>query len=196
MIMELRKRLIVRMFKSGIVGILVVFMSACGFYSMAGSIPPHIKSISIPNVINQTAEFGIAEQITDNLQEQFIEENILKVRSEDESDSILRGTLVSVDEKVHTFTQQEVVTELRLTIKLELEWFDVAKDESLLLKTYTGWGAYGTSGDISSDGIDNDGDNLIDSEDEDEIGDPREFATKIAVEKIAEDVISDIVSSW
>ncbi|NQV37233.1 MAG: LptE family protein [Candidatus Marinimicrobia bacterium] len=163
---------------------------------MAGSIPPHIKSIAIPLVLNQTAEFGIAEQITDDLQSKFIEENILKVRSDEDSDSILRGTVVSVEDKVHTYSQAEAVTEYRLTIRMELEWYDVAKDESLLIKSYTGWGAYGLSGDISTDGIDNDGDNLIDGDDEDEIGEPREFATRVAVTKIAEDVISDIVASW
>ena len=38
---------------------------------MAGSIPPHIKSIAIPLMDNQTAEFGLAEDITDGIIEQF-----------------------------------------------------------------------------------------------------------------------------
>ena len=50
--------------------------------------------------------------------------------------------------------------------------------------------------DISSDGIDNDGDGLIDAEDSDEIGDPRDLAVKVAVDKITTDVINDIVSMW
>ena len=50
--------------------------------------------------------------------------------------------------------------------------------------------------DVSDDGIDNDGDGLIDSEDNDEFGDPREFATKVAVNKIAEDVLNEIMTSW
>ena len=44
-----------------------VFLVSCGFYSMAGSIPPHIKSIAIPLMDNQTAEFGLAEDITDGI---------------------------------------------------------------------------------------------------------------------------------
>ena len=52
------------------------------------------------------------------------------------------------------------------------------------------------SGDISSDQIDNDGDGLVDSEDEDEYGDPREFATKVAVKKIAQDILNEIMTSW
>ena len=56
--------------------------------------------------------------------------------------------------------------------------------------------AYGLSGDISTDGIDNDGDGLLDGEDNDEFGDPREFATSVAVIKIAEDVLNEIMTSW
>ncbi len=163
---------------------------------MAGSIPPHIKSIAIPIVLNQTAEFGVAEQITDDLQDRFIEENILKVVDEDKADSILRGTIVSVADKVHTFTREESVQEYRLTIKMEIEWYDVARDKILLKKTYTGWGAYGVSGDISTDNIDNDGDGAIDADDDDEVGDPREFATRVAVNQIAEEILDEIVASW
>ena len=44
--------------------------------------------------------------------------------------------------------------------------------------------------------IDEDGDGLIDSEDEDEFGDPREYATKVAVKKIAQDILNEIMTSW
>ena len=61
---------------------------------------------------------------------------------------------------------------------------------------YSGWGAYGLSGDSSTDGIDNDNDGLIDEEDDDEIGDPRSFAIKVAVSKIGEDILNKILSNW
>ena len=45
-------------------------------------------------------------------------------------------------------------------------------------------------------GLDNDGDGLIDGEDDNEFGDPRQFATKVAIEKIAEDVLNEIMTTW
>ena len=44
---------------------------------MAGSIPPHIKSIAIPLMENETAEFGLAEDITDGILGEFVEAGIL-----------------------------------------------------------------------------------------------------------------------
>ena len=172
------------------------FIIGCIYYSMAGSIPPHIKRIAIPLAENQTTEFGMSEAVTDNMVNKFTEENILRLDSENQADSILRGKIVRVKDAPYTYTKEETVTEYRFTITMDLEWFDVKENKVLLKKQYSGFGAYGLSGDISSDAIDNDGDGLIDSEDEDEFGDPREFATKVAVEKIAQDVLNEIMTSW
>ena len=91
---------------------------------------------------------------------------------------------------------EEAVTEYRFTVHMKVEWYDVRDDKVLMEKSFSGWGAYGLSGDISTDGIDNDGDGLLDGEDNDEFGDPREFATSVAVIKIAEDVLNEIMTSW
>lgn len=178
--------------------ILMIFIlqSSCMFYSMAGSIPPHIKSLAIPLVENNTAEFALAESVTDHLVLKFTEENILRLIDEKSADSVLRGIITSVNDGPYTYNQNEAVTEYRFTLNMKMDWLDVENEKVLLTKQYSGWGAYGLSGDISVDGIDNDGDGAIDSEDIDEIGDPREFATKIAVDKIAENVLNDILSSW
>ena len=171
-------------------------LAGCGFYSLAGSIPSHIKSIAIPLLDNQTAEYGITEDITDNLLEKFTEENILRVVDEDNADSILRGIIKKVEDAPSTFTKEEAVTEYRYTVVLDVEWYDVKNDEVLMKSQYSGWGAYGLSGDSATDGIDNDNDGLIDDEDDDEIGDPRSFAVKVAVSKIGEDILNKILSNW
>ncbi len=180
----------------GLLPFLMVAGISCSYYSMAGSIPPHINDIAIPLVENQTAEFGLTEAVTEDLIKKFTEENILRVSPEDEASSILRGTIVKVQDSPYTFTKEEAVTEYRLTLTLAVEWYDVKNDKVILKKQFSGWGAYGSSEDISTDGIDNDGDGLIDGEDDDEFGDPREFATRVAVNKIAEDVLNEIMTSW
>ena len=65
---------------------------------MAGSIPPHIKSISIPLMENETAEFGLAEEITDGIIEEFNKAGILRVIDEELAHSILRGEIKKVNE--------------------------------------------------------------------------------------------------
>jgi hypothetical protein len=172
------------------------FLLSCGFYSMAGSIPPHIKSIAIPLMENETAEFGLAEDITDGILGEFVEAGILSITDENLAHSILRGTVKKVNEGPYTYSKQESVSEFRYKIDVKLEWYDVSQDKNLLEGTYSGFGAYGLSGDIGSDGIDNDNDGKIDNDDDDEFGEPRAFATKVAVRKIAQDILNDIMTTW
>ena len=178
--------------------ILIFYLSltSCGFYSMAGSIPPHIKSIAIPLMDNQTAEFGLAENITDGILEQFNEAGILYVTNADMANSILKGTIKKVSEGPYTYSKQESVSEYRYKIDVKIEWFDVQNQKNLFEGIYSAFGAYGLSGNIASDGIDNDNDGRIDDEDDDEFGEPRGFATKVAVRKIAEDILNDIMTTW
>jgi outer membrane lipopolysaccharide assembly protein LptE/RlpB len=186
--MELKKNI------SAIISLLL--LSNCGFYSFTGSLPPHIKSISIPIFVNETAEFGVAEAITDGVIAVFIEENILKIVGEENAHSILRGIIKKVNDQPYTYTEIEEVQEYRLNITVAVEWYDTVEEKVRLSKSYSGWGTYSLTEDISSDGIDNDGDGLLDAEDSDEIGDPRDLAVKVAVDKITTDVINDIVSMW
>ena len=163
---------------------------------MAGSIPPHIKSIAIPLMENETAEFRLAEDITDGIVGEFSEAGILSITDENIAHSILRGTVKKVKEGPYTYSKQESVSEFRYKIDVKLEWYDVSQDKNLLEATYSGFGAYGLSGDIGSDGIDNDNDGKIDNDDDDEFGEPRAFATKVAVRKIAQDILNDIMTTW
>jgi len=175
--------------------IILLMLYSCGFYSLSGSLPPHIKTIAIPMVENETAEFGIAENITDGIQNRFNDEGILKV-IDDNADSILRGTVKKVTDGPYTYNKNESVSEYRYKIDVNIEWLDNKNEKTLLKGNYSGWGAYGLSGDIGTDGIDNDNDGKIDSDDDDEFGEPRLFASKVAVQKIAEDIINDIMTTW
>ncbi len=179
------------------ISILLILLMAysCGFYSLSGSLPPHIKTISIPMVENETAEFGIAENISDGIQSRFNDEGILKV-IDDNADSILRGTVKKVTDGPYTYNKNESVSEYRYKIDVSIEWYDNKNEKTILKGNYSGWGAYGLSGDISTDGIDNDGDNLIDSEDSNEIGSPRESALIISVRRLTEDIVNEINNTW
>jgi len=173
----------------------MLFVFSCAFYSMSGSLPPHINTISIPLLENETAEFGVAEDITDGIQNAFNDEGILKI-SNLNSDSILRGSIKKITDGPYTFNKEESVSEYRYKIDVQIEWYDIKYDKSIIKSNYSGFGAYGMSGDIGSDGIDNDFDGKIDNDDDDEFGEPRSFATKVAMKKIAQDILNDIMTTW
>ena len=175
-------------------------LMACGFYSMKGTIPAHIQSISISPIKNESTEFAVADLVGESINIQMIAENILKLTGQDQAHSQLDVIIKSVTDMPFTYSlnteESEHVDEWKITIKAQVKWYDLKNDEFLVDRQLSSFGIYGTGVDISSDGIDNDSDGLTDGEDSDEFGSPRESAVRIAVEKITELIINEITSTW
>jgi len=191
MIMELKRRLI------KITNLYLIFvLFGCAYYSMAGSIPPNIRNVSVPLFVNQTPEFELSEKLTNVIIEQISEQNIIKIVSSPNSDSIIDGEIVSVSDGPYAFNNNEQVSEYRFSIKVKAIWLDVSNDKALFEKDFSSFGTYSIDSDPSSDGIDNDNDGLIDSNDSDEFGDSRELAINVAINKIAVDIVNTVLSTW
>jgi len=183
-----------------IIPILLLFQG-CLFYSIRGSIPVHINSISLAPVINESAEFSAAEILNEELNELMVNENVLDIVLPEQADSRLEVVILSVTDQPYTVTLSEdlgmeEVEEWKLTIKTSIQWFDLKRDEMLFEKKMSSWGSYTPGVDISTDGLDNDGDNLTDEEDSDETGSPRESALSISVRRLTEDIVNEITNTW
>ena len=181
--------------------IFIMFFQGCLFYSIRGSLPAHINSISLAPVVNESAEFEAAEILNEELNELMLNENVLDIVLPEQADSRLEVVILSVTDKPYTVTLSEdlgmeEVEEWKLTIKTSIIWYDLKRDEILFEKKMSSWGSYTPGVDISTDNIDNDGDNLIDSEDSDEIGSPRESALSISVRRLTEDIVNEITNTW
>lgn len=182
--------------------ILAIFLfPGCMFYSFKGSMPAHIKSIYLEPVSNESTDFLATEILENELNELMLRENILDIALPDQADSQLEVSISSVIDAPYTVTissesGMEEVEEWRLTIYAEVVWYDIKRDEILLRKNISSWGIYSPGYDIGSDNLDNDGDGLIDEEDSDEAGSPRESAMNISVKHLTEDIVSEITNTW
>ena len=181
--------------------IFILLFQGCLFYSIRGSLPAHIKSISLAPVVNESAEFAAAEILNEELNELMVNENVLDIVLPEQADSRLEVVILSVSDRPYTVTLSEnfgmeEVQEWKLTIKTSIKWFDLKRDEVLFEKKMSSWGSYTPGVDISTDGLDNDGDNLIDDEDSDETGSPRESALSISVRRLTEDIVNEITNTW
>ena len=178
---------------------LLLIINSCSFYSLKGTIPVHINNIYIQPIINQSSDQDISDLIDDKLNDLLISQNILEIVDYDSADSKIEIIILDVSDIPYTLSQGgtfEKVDEWKFSVKIRVKWSDYKKGDIIFDSTLNEWGIYGDSLDISSDGIDNDGDGLIDSEDSDENGIPRDSAKLIAANKIAESILSKITSTW
>ena len=180
--------------------LIFLLLTSCSYYSLKGSLPAGVHSIYIANVVNDTSEFIAAEKLSQIFIEDLLSENILKITSSDLADSQIDIIISKIDDKPFSISsnnsQSELVEEWKLTMYINIVWFNMNTGDEIINKSLSSWAAYGTGQDIGSDGIDNDGDNLIDSDDSDEFGSPRESALRIAASKLSEKIINELTSTW
>ena len=180
--------------RNSLLGGIVLLFAGCGIYSFRGNLPPHINSIAVATVVNQTSEFAATDAASELVTDLFVDENVLRVTDEDRADSNLLITITRVTDKPATYTAEETVEEWQIDVTAQVVWYDLTRNRPLFEKSFTGFGYYPPGGDIGSDNVDNDRDGQIDEDDE--FGDPREFALRSAIRKISEDILNEVVSTW
>jgi len=151
-------------------------LQGCGVYSFSGSLPRHIRTIAIPLFEDRTSEFGIREDLTDALVAEFTNDNTLTVEDDPRTaDSVLRGTILRVDDRAGQFDREERVHEIRVYVTVRVKFEDRIKRKTLWEGTVSQWGAY----DPDTQGPEG-----------------RNEAIKEAIQKLAEDVLNKVVASW
>ena len=150
---------------------------------------------------NESSENLITDQLLQEINKTLLDENILELKDWSSADSRLDIVILSVDDSpniygVNSKSEFNQVDEFKIVLTCSVDWVDMIKGNSLFTSKINVSAIYGTSSDINIDGIDNDGDNLIDGNDSDEFGPPREGAIRIAIEKLSREILNQITSTW
>jgi hypothetical protein len=136
-----------------------------------------MTSIAIPILTNETLEYGVAEELTDALVEEFTNDNSLSVVPEDEAQSVLRGAVIAYERPVVAYDAGGSPTEYRVQVVAKLTYENRSTKETIWEGEVEGWAIYsagGQGGDLTS---------------EDE-------ARASAVQKLAQDVLAKTVQAW
>tara|TARA_Y100000741_G_C18197785_1_gene536306 strand:- start:74 stop:643 length:570 start_codon:yes stop_codon:yes gene_type:complete len=181
--------------------IFLVFFMNCGYYSYKGTLPVGISSISISSVKNNTSEYTLSNLINEKLSILIIQDNILDISDFSLSDSNLEIEILDLKESPEVYSVNEVafgnVDQWKMEVTFNIKWKNLITGEIILNKKNKKWAMYNTSDlDMNNDNIDNDLDGFIDSEDSDEFGAPREGAVRIISNKISQQIITELISTW
>jgi hypothetical protein len=108
---------------------IVVIFSSCGVYTFNPKGKSSYTSIAIPRFENRTAEFDLAERLTDDIIDAFIADGTFKVLPEENAEVLLYGTMSRYSRLPYTFDENDQVQ----TYKVEID-FDIrlknSKDDS------------------------------------------------------------------
>lgn len=150
----------------------------CGYYSFSGSsLPPHIRTLAIPVFENKTTEFGIPEDITSALINEFTRDNSLKIVDQRDADSIINGTILNIREQAGAYNVTEQVKEIKVFVSIQAKFEDIKKNKTLWEEQITQWGTYRPDDPSAGNAT-------------------RQEAIQEALNKIVADIFNKTISGW
>jgi outer membrane lipopolysaccharide assembly protein LptE/RlpB len=155
---------------------LILSWPGCIYSFKGGSVPPHLKTISIPLFDDQSGsgEPGLRENFTNKLIESFRQDNSLQLADRAHADAVLEGIIQSVVSTPLVVTTGETLSKQRLTITVKVTYQDVKIKKTVYDKQFSEYGDYDVSGGPAQ----------------------RQAAITTALDKLTEEILNDTVSGW
>ncbi len=147
----------------------------CGIYSFTGGRIPGVDKIHVPLFTNATIEFGLEEKLTNAIINAINNDNRLSIADRNDADAVLEGRITRISDSPYTYDKTEQVSEYKVEVFAHIVFENVKTLKLIIEEDFSGWGVYpGGSGGL----------------------DQREAAIKIAMDKLAEDIIYRSLSGW
>jgi len=110
--------------------LLAALSPGCG-YTVRSALPSHLKTLAIPVFVNNTVEFGLADDITQALVAGFLADRHLRIVQERDADAVLRGTVAAYKNQVFGYTSTERATEYEVVLTVRVSFRDMVKNRDV-----------------------------------------------------------------
>jgi hypothetical protein len=158
---------------------IVVTMAGCAGcpYSFTGaSVPPHMKTIAIPIVEDQSG-YGdptLRDTFSQQLLSRFVNDNTLQPAERNTADAILEGVITGVKDTPAVVEGGDLVAKRRITVTAHVTFRDLKLRKKVWEKDFSQWGDYPSGGGLTQ----------------------RNEGIAEAVRKITEDILNETVAGW
>jgi len=152
------------------------FLAGCTYSFKGGSVPPHLKTIAIPVVEDQSA-YGdptLRDTFTKKLVEQFTNDNTLLLTDRNTADSMLEGVVTDVKDAPQVLQGGEQVAQRRITVTVRMTFQDLKLRKKIWDKSFSNWGDYASGGGLTQ----------------------RNIGVTEAIRKLTEDILNETVAGW
>ena len=114
--------------------LVTVVTSGCG-YSLAGRgsfLPDYIRTVGIPQLVNQTPFFQVEQILTEKLRTEFIGRGRYTVVPDSAgADAVVTGTVTSIAVQPVGFTENQLASRYQFTLTMSVTFSDVRTNQPL-----------------------------------------------------------------
>jgi hypothetical protein len=153
-----------------------ILIGGCAYSFTGASVPPHLSTIAIPLVDDQSGygEPGLRESFTTQLNNLFINDNSFQMTDESSADAVLKGVITRVTDAPAAVGGEEQVRSRRVTVTVRFKFEDKKLRKIVWEKTFSNWGDYTSLTAVSQ----------------------VRAGLEEAMRRVSEDVLLETVSGW
>lgn len=150
--------------------------AGCPYSFTGASVPPHLKSIAIPIVEDQSGygDATLRDQFSQQLLQRFVNDNTLLPGDRSSADSMLEGVITGVKDVPVVVEGGDQVAKRRITVTAHMVFRDLRLRKKVWEKDFTQWGDYSSGGGLTQ----------------------RNQGIAEAIRKITEDILNETVAGW
>ncbi|MBI3004340.1 MAG: LptE family protein [Ignavibacteriales bacterium] len=154
----------------------LLILVGCVYSFKGGSVPPHLKTIAIPIVEDQSGygDPALREQFSTQLVQRFLNDNTLEMADRGSADSILEGVITDVKDAPSVVQAGEQVATRRITVTVHMTFQDLKLRKKVWERDFSSWGDYPSGGGLTQ----------------------RNEGIQEAVRKLTEDILNETVAGW
>ena len=133
--------------------VVVFLFSSCGYHlsGYGSTLPPNIRTVSIPVFKNSSSEPNIQREVTDAVRRAFTSDGRLKVADAKKADLIMRGTLTDYQLRAVAFNSEDSAEEYIVRIGVQITAYNRIKKKIIFEQKFTTqWNYRATSNVVGS----------------------------------------------
>lgn len=156
--------------------VLLLLLPGCRYSFSGGSVPPHLKTIAIPIVQDQSGygDPALRDEFTQQLVLRFTSDGSLSLADRSSADSALETVITNVRESAVVINPGEQVSQRRMTVTARVTFTDLKLRKKVWEKDISQWGDYASGGGPTQ----------------------RNEGIREAIKKITEDILNETVAGW
>jgi hypothetical protein len=141
------RRLVIRA-----IPLVVLFsLAGCGVYTFNPRGKSDLNSIAVQRFDNKTAEYGLADRLTDEVIDAFISDGTFKVVPADGAEALLVGVLTRYERKPHTYDQNDEVQEYKVEMDFDVTLKNPGDDSDIWTEKMNQYGVYAVETETEED---------------------------------------------
>ena len=149
----------------------------CSYYSTSEGMIGGIRTLTIPVAESFTAEFAVAERLSERATELYMEDGRLRIVDQDGAEAVLYLTVLGISDEPFTYSSSEQTEQYRFSLVINGKIVHASSEKRILKEfdSIEGWATY------SADSNQDEGRNL---------------AIEKAVDMVVQELINRSTGSW